>query len=81
MLREIRVVELGAELPAYTMVGVCCTGTMCPVPPPAPHCWLKRTVYHELLTTFAAIMADEAKAAKLVANVTRMLAGRAQAAC
>lgn len=49
--------------------------------PPAHHCRLKRTVYHELLTTFAAIMADEAKAAKLVANVTRMLAGRAQAAC
>lgn len=46
--------------------------------PPPHYCRLKKTVYHELLTTFVEIMADEARAAKLVTNVTRLLEKRAR---
>ncbi len=44
--------------------------------PPDHYCRLKTTVYHELLTTFVEIMADEPRAAKLVANVTQLLEKR-----
>ncbi|HLO75125.1 MAG TPA: SPASM domain-containing protein [Magnetospirillum sp.] len=49
--------------------------------PPAYYCRLKRTIYHELLATFATIMADEDKAKRLIGNVTRLLAGRAGVTC
>lgn len=31
MIKEIRIVEFGAELAAYAMIGGCCTGKMCPI--------------------------------------------------
>lgn len=31
MIKEIRIVELGAALAQYLTIGGCCTGKMCPV--------------------------------------------------
>ncbi|MGE5548444.1 MAG: radical SAM protein [Solirubrobacterales bacterium] len=71
---------------ARYMCGGCCyviahlrTGDI--ARPPSYYCRLKKTVYHELLATFAEIMADPERASRLVNNVTELLSSRARAVC
>jgi uncharacterized protein len=49
--------------------------------PPQRYCYLKKTVYHNLLTHFIKIMSDPERKEKLINNVKRLLRDRKMEAC